>query len=119
MPETDDNQKQAARDDSIEDDGVEESKWNQEGGNNYLEESKLMDELALPPEPFRLDELRISAPMLRNELSDSLAFFESILVDNYGYAKFKQALAVLEQHEREGNDRYTEQSESQLVKQLE
>ena len=42
-----------------------------------LEESKLIEELSLPPpEPFRLDELRISAPMLRNELSDSLNFFE-------------------------------------------
>lgn len=38
----------------------------------------------LPPEPFRLDELRISAPMLRNELSDSVAFFEKMLVENYG-----------------------------------
>lgn len=78
-----------------------------------------MEELALPPEPFRLDELRISAPMLRNELGDSLAFFREMLVESYGSAKFRQALSVLEQFERDGNDRYTEQGENQLVKQLE
>ena len=81
-----------------------------------MEESKLMDQLALPPEPFRLDELRISAPMLRNELSDSLVFFESMLVENYGLNKFRSALAILEQFERAGNDRYTEHSENQLIK---
>ena len=67
-----------------------------------------MEQLALPPEPFRLDELRISAPMLRNELSDSLAFFERTLVESYGQAKFQQALNILEKFEREGHDRYTE-----------
>ena len=72
VPETD--QKQAARDDAIEDEAIEESKSPLTGA---LEESKLIEELSLPPpEPFRLDELRISAPMLRNELSDSLNFFE-------------------------------------------
>ena len=71
------------------------------------------------PEPFRLDELRISAPMLRNEHSDSLAFFENMLKESYGASRFQQALAVLEKFEREGNDRYTEQSEEKLVKQLE
>ena len=75
-----------------------------------------MDQLALPPEPFRLDELRISAPMLRNELSDSLAFFERTLIESYGQAKFQQALSVLERFEQEGHDRYTESSETQLVR---
>ena len=46
--------------------------------------------------------------MLRNELGDSLAFFESMLVENYGLNKFRNALAILEQFERAGNDRYTE-----------
>ena len=111
VPETDENTKEAARDDAIEDDAIEESKGGQHG-NNIMDESKLMEQLALPPEPFRLDELRISAPMLRNELSDSLAFFESMLVENYGQAKFRQALGILEQFERDGHDRYTEHSEN-------
>ena len=120
VPETDEGSKQAARDDAIDEEGVEESKSPlQPGSNNLLEESKLIDQLALPPEPFRLDELRISAPMLRNELSDSLAFFERTLIESYGQAKFQQALSILERFEREGHDRYTEQSEIQLVRQLE
>ena len=89
VPETDENSKSVLREDDIEDDGIEESKVGGQYGNYIMEESKLMDQLALPPEPFRLDELRISAPMLRNELSDSLAFFESMLVENYGHTKFR------------------------------
>ena len=118
VPETDENSKQAARDDDIDDDNVEESK-ERPYQSNLLEESKLMEQLALPPEPFRLDELRISAPMLRNELHDSLAFFRETLVENYGSAKFRAALAILEQYERDGHDRYTEQGENQLIRQLE
>lgn len=56
--------------------------------NAMIEESKLIEQLELPPEPFRLDELRISAPMLRNELTDSLAFFEKTLKETYGSSKF-------------------------------
>ena len=54
--------------------------------------------------------------MLRNELSDSLAFFERTLIESYGQAKFQQALSVLERFEQDGHDRYTEQSETQLVR---
>ena len=114
VPETDENSKQAARDDEIEDDALEESK-----GQPLQEENQFIEELALPAEPFRLDELRISAPMLRNELSDSLAFFENMLIENYGNEKFRRALSIVEKFERDGQDRYTEQSENQLVKQLE
>ena len=114
VPETDENSKQVARDDEIEDDTAEESKASQYAA----EESKQYADLS-PPEPFRLDELRISAPIFRNEVSDSLAFFEKMLAETYGQAKFRQALGILEQFEREGHDRYTEQSETQLVKKLE
>jgi len=108
VPDSDDNRRQEARDDAIEDDVVEESKNAAE-----KEEKKLFE---LPPEPFRLDELRISAPMLRNELSDSLKFFENMLREHYGSVKFAQALQVLEQFEKDGHDRYSEQSETYLVK---
>jgi len=56
----------------------------------------------LPAEPFRLDELRISASMLRNELSDSLAFFENMLIENYGNEKFRRALSIVEKFEIDG-----------------
>ena len=84
VPETDETQNQAARDDSIDDDGAEETK---EAASSRQDEetANLMKQLELPPpEPFRLDELRISAPMLRNELSDSVAFFEKMLIESYG-----------------------------------
>ena len=53
VPESDDNQKQIERNDSVEDDdAIEETK------------TPTMDDFLLepPPEPFRLDQLRISAP---------------------------------------------------------
>ena len=105
VPETDENSKQAARDDEIEDEAFE---YEESKRQPLQEENKFIEEFALPPEPFRLDELRISAPMLRNELSDSLAFFENMLIDNYGSAKFRQALSIIEKFERDGQDRYTE-----------
>jgi len=58
-------------------------------------------------------------PVLRNELSDSLTFFERTLKETYGAAKFSQALSILEKHEKDGHDRYSEQGENYLVKKLE
>lgn len=72
--------------------------------------------MELPPEPFRLDQLRISVPVLRNELSDSLSFFESTLKETYGSTKFQKAIGILEKYEKDGHDRYSEQSEAHLIK---
>ena len=55
-------------------------------------------------------------PVLRNELSDSLSFFESTLKETYGSAKFQQAIGILEKYEKDGHDRYSEQSEAHLIK---
>ena len=89
VPETDENSKQIERNDSVEDDeAIEEAK-------TPREDYQIIEPPPIP-EPFRLDELRISAPQLRNELGDSLGFFETMLVETYGATKFQQALAILE-----------------------
>ena len=64
----------ATREDADSDDEIQEE--SKDNSNNL----KMVPEIEQKPvEPFRLDELRISAPILRNELSDSTAFFLKLL----------------------------------------
>ena len=64
----------ATREDAESDDEIQEEF--KDNSNNL----KMVPEIEQKPvEPFRLDELRISAPILRNELSDSTAFFLKLL----------------------------------------
>ena len=42
--------------------------------------------------PIDLQGLRISMPILRDELSDSAAFFEGLLRETYGEGRFRKGL---------------------------
>jgi len=58
-------------------------------------------------EPYNLDDLRISKTSLPNELEESLQFFEELLKESYGEARFKKALEVMEKFE---GDRFVDSS---------
>jgi hypothetical protein len=46
--------------------------------------------------PINLAELRISMPVKTDEIADSLAFFESLLKENYGEFRFRKAMQIIE-----------------------
>lgn len=41
-----------------------------------------------------------------------------MLKETYGSAKVSQALSIVEQYERDGHDRYSEQGETYLIRKL-
>ena len=50
-----------------------------------------------------------------NEFQDTFEFFEGLMKENYGEHKFKKALSIIEEF---SGDRYLEQNEKKLIKQL-
>ena len=96
----------------------EESQPQADREDQLEEDEEVTQNIVQPVEPFRLDELRISVPQLRNELDDSIKCFEKLLVESYGRSRFEQGLKVVTGFEQAGGDKYLPKSETELVRTL-